>query len=92
MTSRPTNRSPTLTEHLRAAADGGSPLASDLVAVLQACRGRGASGARDRARGAHERAGILDVTATDYHQRTPLYIGSAEEVAWAERCHRETRG
>ena len=30
-----------------------------------------------------------DVVATDYHQRTPLYIGSAEEVAWAERCHRE---
>ena len=41
------------------------------------------------ARASTGRARILDVVATDYHQRTPLYIGSAEEVTWAERSHQE---
>jgi fructose-1,6-bisphosphatase I len=55
--------------------------AAPLALVAEAAGGRASTG----------RARILDVVATDYHQRTPLYIGSAEEVAWAERCHREAR-
>jgi len=55
--------------------------AAPLALVAEAAGGRASTG----------RGRILDVAATDYHQRTPLYIGSAEEVAWAERCHRETR-
>ena len=55
--------------------------AAPLALVAEAAGGRASTG----------RARILDVVATDYHQRTPVYIGSAEEVAWAERCHREAR-
>jgi fructose-1,6-bisphosphatase I len=54
--------------------------AAPLALVAEAAGGRASTG----------RGRILDVAATDYHQRTPLYIGSAEEVGWAERCHRET--
>lgn len=32
---------------------------------------------------------ILDLVATDYHQRVPLWIGSADEVDLAEALHRE---
>jgi fructose-1,6-bisphosphatase I len=53
--------------------------AAPLALLAEAAGGRASTG----------RARILDVVATDYHQRTPLYIGSAEEVGWAERCHRE---
>lgn len=53
--------------------------AAPLALVAEAAGGRASTG----------RARILDVIATDYHQRTPVYIGSAEEVAWAERCYRE---
>jgi fructose-1,6-bisphosphatase I len=52
--------------------------AAPLALVAEAAGGRASTG----------RAPILDVVAADYHQRTPLYIGSQEEVAWAERCHR----
>lgn len=55
--------------------------AAPLALVAEAAGGRASTG--------HAR--ILDVVATDYHQRTPLYIGSAEEVTWAEHCHREAR-
>jgi fructose-1,6-bisphosphatase I len=55
--------------------------AAPFALVAEAADGRASTG----------RARILDVVATDYHQRTPVYIGSAEEVAWAERCHREAR-
>jgi fructose-1,6-bisphosphatase I len=55
--------------------------AAPLALVAETAGGRASTG----------RARILDVVATDYHQRTPLYIGSAEEVAWAERCHLEAR-
>jgi fructose-1,6-bisphosphatase I len=50
--------------------------AAPLALVAEAAGGRASTG----------RGRILDVVATDYHQRTPLYIGSAEEVGWAERC------
>jgi fructose-1,6-bisphosphatase I len=33
---------------------------------------------------------ILDIVATDYHQRVPLVIGSAEEVGHAEAFHRRS--
>jgi fructose-1,6-bisphosphatase I len=56
--------------------------AAPLAFVAEAAGGRASTG--------HGR--ILDVVAEDYHQRTPLYIGSREEVGWAERCHRESRG
>ena len=56
--------------------------AAPLALVAEAAGGRASTG--------HAR--ILDVVATDYHQRTPLYIGSAEEVTWAERCYREAGG
>jgi fructose-1,6-bisphosphatase I len=55
--------------------------AAPLALVAEAAGGRASTG----------RARILDVAATDYHQRTPVYIGGAKEVAWAERCHRETQ-
>lgn len=32
---------------------------------------------------------ILDLVATDHHQRVPLFIGSAEEVGCAEACCRQ---
>ena len=48
--------------------------AAPLALVAEAAGARASTG----------RGGILDVVATDYHQRTPLYIGSAEEVTWAE--------
>lgn len=56
--------------------------AAPLALVAEAAGGRASTG----------RGRILDVVAEDYHQRTPLYIGSRSEVAWAERCHRESRG
>jgi fructose-1,6-bisphosphatase I len=34
---------------------------------------------------------ILDVVPTEYHQRVPLYIGSAEEIEHAEALHRAQR-
>jgi fructose-1,6-bisphosphatase I len=55
--------------------------AAPLALVAEAAGGRASTG----------QGRILDVVATDYHQRPPIYIGSAEEVAWAERCHRESR-
>jgi fructose-1,6-bisphosphatase I len=54
--------------------------AAPLALVAEAAGGRASTG----------RGRILDVVAADYHQRTPLYIGSAREVEWAERCHRDT--
>jgi fructose-1,6-bisphosphatase I len=56
--------------------------AAPLALVAEAAGGRASTG--------HAR--ILDVVATDHHQRTPFYVGSAEEVTWAERCHRNARG
>jgi len=56
--------------------------AAPLALVGEAAGGRASTG----------RTRILDVVATEYHQRTPCYIGSAEEVAWAERCIRDTGG
>jgi fructose-1,6-bisphosphatase I len=56
--------------------------AAPLALVAEAAGGRASTG----------QGRILDVVATDYHQRTPLYIGSPEEVAWAEQGHREARG
>jgi fructose-1,6-bisphosphatase I len=55
--------------------------AAPLALVAEAAGGRASTGG----------ARILDVVAAEYHQRTPLYIGSTEEVSWAERCHREAR-
>jgi fructose-1,6-bisphosphatase len=79
VTARERDSPPTLAEHLRATAGVGS----SLVAVLEALAGAGGRLAREIARAAF--TGRLD-----YHQRTPLYIGSTREVGWAERCHRET--
>jgi fructose-1,6-bisphosphatase I len=56
--------------------------AAPLALVAEAAGGRASTG----------RGRLLDVVATDYHQRTPLYIGSPEEVLWAERCYREHPG
>ena len=56
--------------------------AAPLALVAEAAGGRASTG----------RARILDVVATRYDQRTPCYIGSAEEVAWAERCVQEASG
>jgi fructose-1,6-bisphosphatase len=53
------------------------------LALVAEAAGGGASTGRGR---------ILDVIAEDYHQRTPVYIGSRAEVGWAERCHRESPG
>ena len=53
--------------------------AAPLALLAEAAGGHASTGRRR----------ILDVAATDYHQRTPLYIGSVEEVGWAERYHRE---
>ena len=47
---------------------------------------------RPAARASTGRARILDVVATDYHQRTPIYIGSTEEVTWAERAYQDAGG
>jgi fructose-1,6-bisphosphatase I len=55
--------------------------AAPLALIAEAAGGRASTGA----------GRILDQIATDYHQRTPLYIGSAAEVTWAERCHRDVR-
>jgi fructose-1,6-bisphosphatase I len=54
--------------------------AAPLALVAEAAGGRASTG----------RGRILEVTPAHYHQRTPLYIGSAQEIGWAERCHRET--
>jgi fructose-1,6-bisphosphatase I len=54
--------------------------AAPLAWVAEAAGGRASTGRRR----------VLEVAATDHHQRTPLYIGSAREVEWAERCYRET--
>jgi fructose-1,6-bisphosphatase I len=35
---------------------------------------------------------IMDMAPSALHQRTPLYIGSAEEVTWAERCYGDAGG
>jgi fructose-1,6-bisphosphatase I len=56
--------------------------AAPLALVAEAAGGRASTG----------RARILEVVATHYDQRTPCYIGSAEEVAWAERCVQEAGG
>jgi fructose-1,6-bisphosphatase I len=56
--------------------------AAPLALVAEAAGGGASTG----------RARILDVLATDYHQRTPLFIGSAEEVGWVERGYREGAG
>ena len=56
--------------------------AAPLALVAEAAGGRASTG----------QARILDVVATDYHQRTPIYIGSAEEVSWAERSYRDAEG
>jgi fructose-1,6-bisphosphatase I len=56
--------------------------AAPLALVAEAAGGRASTG----------RARVLDVAAADYHQRTPLYIGSPEEVGLAERCLRDARG
>ena len=56
--------------------------AAPLAFVAEAAGGRASTG----------RGRLLDVVATDYHQRTPLYIGSPEEVRRAERCYREHPG
>jgi fructose-1,6-bisphosphatase I len=53
--------------------------AAPLALVAEAAGARASTG----------RGRILDVVATDHHQHTPLYIGSAEEVTWAERSHQE---
>jgi fructose-1,6-bisphosphatase I len=55
--------------------------AAPLALVAETAGGRASTG----------RVRILDVVADEYHQRTPVYIGSMEEVAWAEHCHREAR-
>jgi fructose-1,6-bisphosphatase I len=56
--------------------------AAPLGLVAEAAGGRASTG----------RARILDVAATDYHQRTPLFIGSAEEIGWVERGYRDAAG
>jgi fructose-1,6-bisphosphatase I len=56
--------------------------AAPLALVAEAAGARASTG----------RARILDVVATHHDQRTPCYIGSADEVAWAERCIRDARG
>jgi len=55
--------------------------AAPLALVAEAAGGRASTG----------RVRVLDVVARDHHQRTPLYIGSAEEVGWAEQCLRDAR-
>lgn len=55
--------------------------AAPLAQVAETAGGRGSTGTRR----------ILEVDATDYHQRTPCYIGSVEEVDQAERCVRDAR-
>jgi fructose-1,6-bisphosphatase I len=52
--------------------------AAPLALVAEAAGGRASTGL----------ARVLDVPARDPHQRTPLYLGSAEEVERAERLHR----
>lgn len=56
--------------------------AASLAFVAEAAGGRASTG----------RARLLDAVATDYHQRTPIYIGSMEEVTWAERAYQEAGG
>ena len=56
--------------------------AAPLAFVAEAAGGRASTG----------RGRILDVVATEYHQRTPIYIGSMEEVTWAERSYQEAGG
>jgi fructose-1,6-bisphosphatase I len=56
--------------------------AAPLALVAETAGGRASTG----------RGRILDVAATQYHQCTPCYIGSAAEVARAERCLRDDRG
>jgi fructose-1,6-bisphosphatase I len=53
--------------------------AAPLALVVEQAGGRASTGT--------ER--ILDVVATEHHQRVPLYIGSAEEVGRAEACCRK---
>jgi fructose-1,6-bisphosphatase I len=56
--------------------------AAPLALVAEAAGGGASTG----------RARILDLPATDYHQRTPIFIGSAEEIGWVERAYREGAG
>ena len=56
--------------------------AAPLALVAEAAGGRASTG----------RARILDLPATDYHQRTPLFIGSTEEIGWVERAYRDGAG
>jgi fructose-1,6-bisphosphatase I len=52
--------------------------AAPLALIAEAAGGRASTG----------RGRILEVVARDYHQRTPIYIGSRAEVEEAERLHR----
>jgi fructose-1,6-bisphosphatase I len=52
--------------------------AAPLALVAEQAGGRASTGV----------ARVLDLVATGYHQRVPLFIGSAHEVARAEACHR----
>jgi fructose-1,6-bisphosphatase I len=54
--------------------------AAPLALVAEAAGGRASTG-RER---------ILDIVATEFHQRVPLWIGSPEEVARAESFHRRS--
>ena len=56
--------------------------AAPLALVAETAGGRASTG----------RTRILDLPATDYHQRTPIFIGSAEEVDWVERGYRDGAG
>ena len=53
--------------------------AAPLALIAEAAGGRASTGC----------GRILEVPALDYHQCTPIYLGSETEVAWAERCYRE---
>lgn len=54
------------------------------LALVAEQAGGGATTGRER---------VLEVQPADYHQRVPLYLGGATEVARAEACHRhEGRG
>jgi len=56
--------------------------ASPLAFLAEGAGGRASDGLRN----------ILDITPTDLHQRTPLFIGNGKEVDEAERCHQEEAG
>jgi hypothetical protein len=102
VTGSGTSHPPTLAEHLRAPEGGGhSPLGREIAGAEDAGRPEGrihllyeaaplalvAEAAGGRA--STGRARVLDVVAARYDQRTPCYIGSAEEVGWAGSCVRD---